>query len=302
MDNKASLTALMSAYGRAFHNERAKLPVFCDYIAKKLMTDEEYSFLGKFIVGGLDFFAPEKKGDFATEEQALEYLVNTQIAPTPIARAAFCEQSLKTAAATGAKQFVILGAGLDTFALREREFVQKHKFFEVDHPLTQADKMRRIERAGLSLPDNVKFVPVDFSVDDLGEKLTQSGFDPRLKTFYSWLGVSYYLTEEQIEKFLGELAEISTDGSSLVFDYADGNLFCSKIKRVRNMLAMAQAGGEPMKSCFSCASIETLLGRHGFLVYELLTCDDIQEMYFEGREDFLSAFEHICYAHAVIKK
>lgn len=301
-ENKARLTALMSAYARAYHTENAQTPVFCDGVAKKLFSEQEYNAMGGYVVGGLDFFAPDKKGEFFDPNKALDYLVNTQLAPTPVARAKFCEDSLKTAFKTGTTQYVILGAGLDTFAFRESELLKKYKVFEVDHPATQCDKRARVGRANLTVPQNLSFVPIDFAVDDLAQKLLAAGLDKNKKTFFSWLGVSYYLTEEQISKTLNSIAKISTDGSTIVFDYADDNLFSSKVKRVKNMLAMAAAGGEPMKSCFSYQQLEKLLEQHSFLIYELLTEQDIQRQYFEGKNDNkLTAFEHINYVTAVYK-
>ncbi|MGN1373458.1 MAG: class I SAM-dependent methyltransferase [Candidatus Coproplasma sp.] len=303
IENKASLTALMSAFARAYHTENAKEPVFADGVAKRLFSDEEYKAMCGYVIGGLDFFAPDKKGEFKSGEETLKYLVNTQLAPTPVARAKFCEDALKTAVMTGTSQYVILGAGLDTFALREREFLNRFDVFEVDHPATQADKRARIDRAGLTVPDNLHFVPVDFAVDNLAQKLLASGFDPRKKTFFSWLGVSYYLTEEQIADTLKGIADISAEGSTVVFDYADENLFSSKVRRVQNMLAMAAAGGEGMKSCFANKQLEKLLEENGFLIYELMTERDIQSTYFEGKnDDEMSAFEHINYVTAVYKR
>ena len=291
----------MSAFGRAFHTENEDSPVFADTKARELMTDEEYTAIGNYILGGIDFFAPEKKGTFESDEDALRYLVYTQIAPTPIARSKFCEDSLKTAMRTGTLQYVILGAGMDTFAFRELDFMDKYKVFEVDHPLTQSNKTERIKRAKLESPDNLCYVAVDFAKDDLKEKLLKAGFDPIKKTFFSWLGVCYYLSLEQIETVLDSVADLSADGSTLVFDYADEELFSSDIKRVQNMIAMAAAGGEPMKSCFSYIALEKLLEKHKFLIYELMTAQDIQAQYFEGRRGELTAFEHINYVTAVHK-
>lgn len=87
-------------------------------------------------------------------------------------------RAFKTAVLTGAGQYVILGAGLDTFAFREPAFLAKHRGFEVDHPLTQADKRERIARAGWTVPDNLAFVPVGFTKDNLTECLNAGGFDP----------------------------------------------------------------------------------------------------------------------------
>ncbi|MGN0812168.1 MAG: class I SAM-dependent methyltransferase [Candidatus Coproplasma sp.] len=303
IDNKASLTSLMSAFARAYHTENAKSPVFSDSVAKRLFNDEEYKAMCGYVVGGLDFFAPDKKGEFESGEETLKYLVNTQLAPTPVARAKYCEDALKTAVMTGTCQYVILGAGLDTFALREGEFLNKYSVFEVDHPVTQSDKRARIERAGLTLPNNLHFVPVDFTKDNLKERLLAAGFDPNKKTFFSWLGVSYYLTVEQIINTLKSIASISAEGSTVVFDYADENLFSSNVRRVQNMLAMAQAGGEGMKSGFSYQQLEKLLEERSFLIYELMTEQDIQSTYFEGRNNNeMSAFEHINYVTAVYKR
>lgn len=301
MNDKSSATALMSAFGRAFHAENEQNPIFADTMARRLLIDEEYNLIGNYILQGIDFFAPDKKGKFKSEKDELRYLVNTQIAPTPLARSRFCEDSLKTAMQTGTIQYVILGAGLDTFAFRETNFMKKYKVFEVDHPQTQLDKINRVKRAKLEMPENLFYVPVDFSKDDLKNGLISAGFDPKQKTFFSWLGVSYYLTEEEIEKTLDDIAFLSADGSSLVFDYADENLFSSTVKRVQNMVAMAKAGGEEMKSCFSYAKLEKLLEKHGFLIYELMTEQDIKENYFAGRGEELTAFEHINYITAVHK-
>lgn len=301
MNDKSSITALMSAFGRAFHAENEQNPIFADTMARRLLTDEEYNSIGNYILQGIDFFAPDKKGKFKSEKDELRFLVNAQIAPTPLARSKFCEDGLKMAMQTGTTQYVILGAGLDTFAFREPDFIKKYKVFEVDHPQTQLDKINRVKRAKLEIPENLFYVPVDFSKDDLKSRLIDASFDPTQKTFFSWLGVSYYLTEEEIEKTLDAIAFLSAEGSSLVFDYADENLFLSGVKRVQNMIAMAKAGGEEMKSCFSYAKLEKLLEKHGFLIYELMTEQDIQVKYFSGRVEDETAFEHINYVTAVHK-
>lgn len=301
MENKASITALMSAFARAYHSQNSNEILFNDSMARALMTDEEYSMMRQYIISGIDFFAPDKKDSFADDEEILRWIVETQLAPTPLARAKFCEESLKTAVMTGTEQYVILGAGLDTFAWRERELMQKLSVFEVDHPLTQEDKKQRLERAKLEIRENLRFVPVDFTKDNLRDKLVESGFDENKKTFFSWLGVSYYLSQDEISGFLENLSSFAADGSTLLFDYADENLFTSDVRRVQNMLAMAQAGGEPMKSCFSYEHLEKLLSKYNFLIYEFLSTNDIQEKYFGNRTDFLTAFENINYALAVLK-
>ena len=301
MNNKASITALMSSFGRAFHAENEEHPVFADHLAKELMTADEYTAVQGYILGGAQFFETEIDPAAWEPKELLRRLVNVHIAPSPLCRAAYTEQALKTAVRTGTEQYVILGAGLDTFAFREKEFLSKHKVFEVDHPLTQSDKLERIARAGWTIPDNLTFVPVDFTKDSLTERLIAAGFDTKAKSFFSWLGVTYYLSAEAIGKTLTELSSLCADGSTLVFDYPDENFFEAPEKRVQNTIMMAKAGGEPMQSAFSYSELEKLLEKHGFLIYELLTPDDIQRDIIDKVGAEMKAFEHVGYCLAVRK-
>ena len=301
MNNKASITALMSAFGRAFHAENEEHPVFADYLAKNLMTEEEYAAVQGYILGGAQFFEPEIDPAEQTPKELLRKLINTHIAPSPLCRAAYTEKALKTAVLTGTKQYVILGAGMDTFAFREPAFLSKYRVFEVDHPLTQADKLERIARAGWTAPDNLAFVSVDFTKDSMAERLIAAGFDPSAKSFFSWLGVTYYLSAEAIDAMLSSLSELCADGSALVFDYPDENFFDAPERRVQNTMMMAKAGGEPMQSAFSYSELEKLLEAHGFLIYELLTPDDIQRDVIDRAGADLKAFEHVNYCLAVRK-
>ena len=299
MDNKASITALISSFGRAFHAENEEHPVFADDLAKELMTAEEYDAVQGYIRGGARFFEPEINTTGQETKELLRRLVNVHIAPSPLCRAAYTEQALKTAVLTGTKQYVMLGAGLDTFAFRETEFISKYRVFEVDHPLTQADKRKRIARIGWNVPDNLAFVPVDFTKDNLTECLITAGFDPSAKSFFSWLGVTYYLSAEAIDTMLTALSRLCADGSTIVFDYPDENFFDACEKRVQNTIMMAKAGGEPMRSAFGYKELEKLLEKHGFLIYELLTPDDIQKDIIDKAGADMKAFEHVNYCLAV---
>ena len=301
MNNKTSITALMSSFGRAFHAENEDHPVFADHLAKNLMTAEEYAAVQGYILGGAQFFEPEIDPAALQPKELLRRLVNVHIAPSPLCRSVYTEKALQTAVLTGTKQYVILGAGMDTFAFREMEFLSKYRVFEVDHPLTQADKLERITRAGWTVPDNLTFVPVDFTKDSLTERLIAAGFDPSVKSFFSWLGVTYYLSTEVIDTMLSALSSICADGSTIVFDYPDENFFDAPERRVQNTIMMAKAGDEPMQSVFSYAELEKLLEKHGFLIYELLTPDDIQRDIIDKAGGDMKAFEHVNYCLAVRK-
>ena len=302
MNNKASITALMSSFGRVFHAENEEHPVFADNLAKKLMTADEYTAVQGYILGGAQFFEPETDSASVEPKELLRRLVNVHIAPSPLCRAAYTEKALKAAVLTGTKQYVILGAGMDTFAFRETEFLSKHRVFEVDHPLTQADKLKRITRAGWTVPGDLTFVPVDFTKDSLSEHLISAGFDPSVKSFFSWLGVTYYLSAEAIDAMLSALSSLCTDGSTLVFDYPDENFFGASERRVQNTIMMAKAGGEAMQSAFAYPELEKLLEKHGFLIYELLTPEDIQSDIIDKAGADMKAFEHVNYCLAVRKE
>ena len=122
MNNKASITAMMSSFGRAFHAENEEHPVFADYLAKELMAAEEYAAVQSYLLGGAQFFEPEINPAALQPKELLRRLVNVHIAPSPLCRAAYTEQALKTAVLTGTKQYVILGAGLDTSPFGSRSF------------------------------------------------------------------------------------------------------------------------------------------------------------------------------------
>ena len=152
------------------------------------------------------------------------------------------------------------------------------------------------------MPEKLHFVPIDFTKDNIGDKLIEAGFKSDKKTFFSWLGVCMYLEQSAIEKVLQNLSSLAANGSDLIFDYADDGLFQAEERRVQNMIAMAKAGGEEMKSCFDQMSLEHMLSTHHFLTYEHLSRREIQSRFFSERNDWLSAFEHINYVHAVLRK
>ena len=301
MNDKTSITALMSSFGRAFHTENEVHPVFADPLARELMTAEEYEAVQGYILTGARFFEPDLDTSGLADKEIVRLLVNKHIAPSPLCRAAYTESLLKNIVQTGISQYVILGAGMDTFAFREKEFVSEHRVYEVDHPLTQRDKQARIARAGWHTPENLTFVPVDFAKGSLSERLVASGFDKRQETLFSWLGVTYYLSAEEIDKTLSEIADLSAEGSALVFDCPDEDFFSASEKRVQNTIMMAKAGGEPMQSAFSYAELEKLLGRHGFRIYDWLAPCNIQTRIIESAGANLKAFEHVNYCLAVRK-
>ncbi|MDA1754614.1 class I SAM-dependent methyltransferase [Bacillus cereus] len=300
---EASVTSLVSAFSRAYHSEFDSPKIFDDYIAKEFILPKERSDIETNMVQGIQFFNTDIAERFRDNpKEILNWITQVQLSPTPLVRAAYCERVLLHEITLGAKQYVILGAGLDTFSFRHRELESNIEIFEVDHPSTQQFKKERIEEAEFEIPNNLHFVSMDFTKGFSYEQLRSEGFENK-KTFFSLLGVSYYLTKEELSSLIECLFAMVPEGSSIVFDYPDENLFTEKglSNRVKNMVKMAAVGGEPMKSCFSYTEMEVLLEKAGLLIYEHLSPEDINKLYFEGRNDYLKAFETVHYVHAVKK-
>jgi methyltransferase (TIGR00027 family) len=135
------------------------------------------------------------------------------------ARTRFAEDALAAAVARGTRQLVVLGAGLDTFAYRN-PFSDRLRVFEVDHPATQAWKRKRLSAAAITIPASLTFAPIDFERQMLADGLAAAGFDTEEPTFFTWLGVIPYLTEEAIFSTLRFIANLAGP-SNVVFDYAD---------------------------------------------------------------------------------
>ncbi|WP_342439423.1 class I SAM-dependent methyltransferase [Paenibacillus sp. FSL L8-0436] len=303
LTNESSLTSLISAFGRAYHSKYDTPKIFDDFIAKDLITAKEFTDISENMIQGISFFNQEIAQKYQEDpDEILKWITQVQLSPTPLARAAYCEQVFLNEAMLGLKQYVILGAGLDTFCFRHPELENSVGIFEVDHPATQELKKNRLDEANLTFPRNLHFVPMDFTKQFSYQHLIEAGFDST-KTFFSLLGVSYYLTKEEISNLIHHLFANVPSGSSIVLDYADDRLFEEKgmSNRVDNMVKMASAGGEPMKSGFTYSEIEKLLEGAGLLIYEHLSPAEINDRFFSHRTDYLSAFETIHYLHAIKK-
>lgn len=300
-DNKGSITALITAFGRAYHSKNDELKVFDDFLVKQLITEEEYENISNNLAGGIGFFVPDKAKVCKDKESALKIVIQNQIAPISLSRSRYTEDMLKLAVRFGVKQYIILGAGFDTFAFRNKELLDHIDVFELDHPATQELKLKRIKMARWEIPKNLHFIPVDFSKGNFIEQMEKSTFDKNKLSFYSWLGVTYYLSKDEIVNTLKHISNVSPKGSSVIFDYADHNIFDIEktTRRVQNMIHAASQSGEPMKSCYSYRELVSHLEKTGFQLYEHLTPSEIGQNYFKGRDDDYTAFENINFALAV---
>ena len=300
-NNESSMTSLVSAFSRAFHVKEDLPIIFNDFIAKDFLSPEEYQAISTNMANGITFFSPKMAEQLKGNHTAiLKWVTHIQLSPTPLARAAYAEKVVLNELKLGTQQYVILGAGLDTFAWRY-PILTDVTIFEIDHPSTQQFKLERLQQSGYELPSHLKLVAMDFTKELSLDKLIDAGFDPSKKTVFSLLGVTYYLTAIEFQQMLHVFFKDLPQGSSIVLDFADEHLFTKPgiFNRVQNMVQMAQAAGEPMKFATSLSDLEKLLSKEQLLIYEHLSPQDIQNQFFANRHDDLQAFETINYIHAV---
>lgn len=242
----ASQTALTAAAARAAHLIVDSEPlIFADTLATALLGDRAEELISYHRSNG-------------------SHLVLASARAQVTCRSRYTEQNVAAAAERGVDQYVILGAGLDSFACRSA-LAAEVAVFEVDHPATQQWKRDRIRQAGLAMPPNARFVPVDFEIDSFTSKLLAAGFDPRKPALVSWLGVTMYLTQDAIGAVLGELAHCAP-GTELIFDYMLAAELRDEIATsyVEQVAPFAAERGEPWLSFFTPEQVTTRLESLGF--------------------------------------
>jgi methyltransferase (TIGR00027 family) len=255
--NEPSRTALIPARQRAAHQVLDHGSILYDPFAMRILREDEKDVL-----------------QFANEHPlaSIGRLFTT-------ARSRIAEDALTAAVEKGVSQIVILGAGLDTFALRSQPGARQMCIYEVDHPATQAWKRERLAEAELAPPPWLIFVPVDFERDDLGERLAGAGFQQNSPAFFSWLGVVPYLTQDAIASTLGYMASIQY--SEVVFDYMESAQAFSEEMRELVTERTKQLGkiGEPWVNRFEPAGMAAILRSQGFCNIEDFNFQEIRSRF-----------------------
>ena len=183
-----------------------------------------------------------------------------------VIRAIYGERQLESAVKRGVRQYVIIGAGYDSFAFRRPDLTKDLAVFEVDAPTTQQEKLRRMERAGINKPDSVRYVAADLNRETLDAALNRSGFDANLPAFFSWFGVTYYLPDDTVAKTLDLVVQKMAAGSSISFDYVCTlNEVADEYKELRTFMAdFVASRGEPWISAMNPNTIQSNLRGQGF--------------------------------------
>ncbi len=201
-----------------------------------------------------------------------------------VARSRYAEDMLAAAVARGVTQYVVLGAGLDTFALRNP--FPGLRVFEVDHPATQAWKRELMAKSGLREPEGVAYVPVDFEAQGLGEELAAAGFAEGDPSFFAWLGVVPYLTLAAFRATVGWIG-MQPRGSGVVLDYGQPREVLPAREQLEHdsLTSRVALAGEPFRLFFTPGEMAAELGAFGTI--EDMGAVEINARYFDGRSDGL---------------
>ncbi len=243
----------------------------------------------------LDLIGPEARERCLQEGQAFL----SDAAGILLGRARYTEDLLEEAVRSGVEQYVVLGAGLDTFALRRSDLLGKLRVLEIDEPMTQAWKRERLAELGREVPAALEFVAIDFESETIADGLARSSYRCDKPAFFSWLGTLPYLSHESIIRTLESLAANSAPGSEIVLDYKVAMEFVDPqdVPLVEAGDQGTAQGGEQKRSWLNPFTFPQEVAALGFDLVESLSPRQMEERYFSGRKDLTRVRSHIHYAH-----
>jgi methyltransferase (TIGR00027 family) len=203
-----------------------------------------------------------------------------------VLRSRYAEDRLNDAVARGVLQYVVLGAGLDTFAYRQPAWARALRIVELDQPATQGEKRDLLATAGVAIPSNVTLAPVDFEREALRDALDRLAVRVGDRVFFSWLGVTMYLRESAVDDVLRTVAS-HAPGTEIVFTFAQPPEPRETVDGRPTLAELAARAGEPWLSYFEPDALERKLRSFGFSQVEFLTPDRAAARYFSNRADGL---------------
>ena len=265
---------------RAVHTRLDPDPLIDDPWGERLVPESVREAFRQFVLAKMDSDSRAKAS--ASPDSILDTALRTNAAYAGvIIRARYTEDALKAAVANGIRQYVIIGAGFDSFALRRPAFAREVDVYEIDHPATQGLKCQRLRECGLSLTESVHFIAADLAEEDLGTALARSPFRLNDPAFFSWLGVTTYLTREANLATLRAIATCGAPGSELVFTYIDEREFNSGSDSgsFHEVKTAAASVGERWVSGFDPEKIAEYLQRSGLILEEDLNGEKMAERY-----------------------
>jgi methyltransferase (TIGR00027 family) len=302
-DFTASRTALATSLMRAVHSRLDPNPLIDDPWGERLVPE---AFRLGYRAAVLARLYPDASqmapvGDEARAAADAMVVGNLRASPAyagVILRTRYTEDALRVAVASGVRQYVIVGAGFDSFALRRPAFARELAIYEIDHPATQELKRRQIAECGVALGPAVHFLAADLSQATLAATLRRSSYHAATPSFFSWLGVTMYLTREANLATFAAIAQVAAPGSEIVFTYFDSRAYASTATRFSELRERVAALGEPFRSGFDPNTIGADLEACGLTLVEDLDDAQVLERIDHADSNDLrpSTFSHVALA------
>jgi len=226
------------------------------------------------------------------------------VANTIAARVRYFDDFVKESIGNGIKQLVILGAGYDTRAYRIEGLKENVKVFEVDHPGTQDVKIEKVKELFGSLPDHIGYVPIDFEIETLDQKLLNSEYDPLKKTLFVMEGLTMYIPPKAVVGILSFIVKKSGKGSAVIFDYGSRpvNFEENPDREVsENIRKSLKESGEHVKFGLMEGTVKKFLSERGFSNVVDVTSKDYKKAYFHGKNKDREVYSFISFAHAEVE-
>lgn len=264
-----SMTALVSCFARAYHNKNSNIKIYEDNLAEKILSNEEYDNISINMSNGIKFFNPKFTGN---NNEALDWIVNNNLAPSILARSAFTAKSIQRDKRLGLKQYLIFASGYDTYGYTDKEL----QCYEIDRANVIEDKINRVKSANID-HSNVKYIETDFALKNWQNSLINSDINWNKKVFCSLLGISYYLTKDQFYNMVNKISKLICKGSTIVFDYP----IIEDSEKEEITRKLAKGANEEMKSKYSYEELELKFQEYDLLIYEHLNDEDINNQYFK---------------------
>ena len=299
-DRTVSTTALATSLMRAAHTRLDPNPLIDDPWGDRLVPESARDMFRKAALGRMDAEAQRKA--LASPGTIIDESLRRSVAyANVITRTRFAEDALKVAVTKGIRQYVLIGAGFDSFTLRRPAFAADLEIFEIDSPATQNLKRERITACGLTLPDSVHFIAADLSRETVAAALARSPFRADELTFFSWLGVTMYLTHEANRETLRSIASCAPMASELVFTYMDERQFHAQSAAFDELEQRVAALGEPFLSGFDPGTLARELEGCGLQLLEDLNGIEMAAKYDRADVNGLrpSRFSHIALARVI---
>ena len=284
-EGERSITAEGAAYARAKH----------------LLYDDPIIFEDSFAI---DFLSPRRRR--ILKNPLIGLLIRSTLyrhfrplRAHSVDRSRYSEDKLEKAIARGITQYVIIGAGYDSFALRRRDLSNSMRIFEMDHPATQKAKKQRLSELNVELPKNLELISVDFEKETVAEALKRSSYTREVPAFFSWLGTILYLTRDAVFKTLRSLLSLAAPGSEIVFDYIipDTLMDPKELKRFNKRRRRGAHLGEPAITYFDPDILVTKMEDFGLELIENLSPNERKVRYFANRKDNLIPSGTAYFAH-----